>query len=636
MTFRHCDLPCRNFIAILVSDAAHCLVSTCGHMSGWDAVAPDCPPSPSGGEGSGGWGEVSDHSFSGDEAPSVTVRSAGGPRRRGRPPGLYGSHPYRASLKAERELEKQRVQDDKTLRDTARAAHARRSRAVACNVLAIPSAPERLLKSLDMVLACGPVNRDASDLSLGEVFSQSLCSRDRPADVNRKRLMNLAWDYAGPVARHAAPAGASAAFHGHTRFREPSRICQLAALVHLGVRFCVSTLCGYLLPLLQNMMLCGIALITALQFDETPTVLKPGGTNAGARILKKKTPAAVCKVLQSEYQAGFVVQGDLTHGSPLFLSMELPCPLQVMDSTTGETLRHALKSSTDVKMWDALREHFSICVDIATCDRAGPNMRSEKCLAAERPSHARVTMPCDIHGLSTAQGRSVGTMASDISGVIAVGLTCRVHGALDKLRQCLADELKEMFVIYDGAFPPPDSDEEVVFKRRVLKSLLGSTAVDKQRYEILDRCLTGGIRGPRLEHHGSIELLDLVDMVVTALLPKCITVFPRHRWLTSINSVTDLSLLCSVNKVFDKAAPKWIASLTQQGSSRSKAPSTAPDADAFVGVPLQDSVRANSQLGGASGWQEANERNKVTVVSFAGTSPGPRLLVMRVAMQPQV
>jgi hypothetical protein len=192
--------------------------------------------------------------------------------------------------------------------------------------------------------------------------------------------------------------------------------------------------------------------------------------------------------------------------------------------------------------------------------------------------------------------------------------------------------VKSNLVIYEGALALPDDCEAVLHRRRLLDLLFGHSLDLSYRKRILDACCNGDIRSTRIEHYGNANPDKLARAIVFALLPCSLRVFPRHRWLSSTESLREGCLLFNVHGIFQQALPRW---LLEMGGPKKKG--SEPLAGWVEDGPLVpiDARLGDAPDGNAYQWADENDKRRATMQAWAATFPGPRLLVMCIAISPQ-
>lgn len=107
--------------------------------------------------------------------------------------------------------------------------------------------------------------------------------------------------------------------------------------------------------------------------------------------------------------------------------------------------------------------------------------------------------------------------------------------------------------------------------------------------------------------------------------------FPRHRWMNSLQSVSDCALLANVHGVLLQAIPRWCAVLRGKPGHASV---WALDDDEAAEPGNGD--EATGEPTGGDVWQLFLEKQRGDAARFAKSDPAGTLLIIRLALQPQV
>lgn len=172
-----------------------------------------------------------------------------------------------------------------------------------------------------------------------------------------------------------------------------------------------------------------------------------------------------------------------------------------LGNTTGEVLKAAVLRSVAIPMYDELRRHFALEIDVATTDSASSNFRAEESFRRDQPCVPRLSVGCMLHLASILQGRSFDVSQSDTSGLVHLALAMQAAGSVEALRHHLTVAVQSDLRVYETARLLPDDHEAVMHRRRVFRLLLGG---DERRIAILDEVLNGDIRLPFVERYGPL------------------------------------------------------------------------------------------------------------------------------------
>ena len=262
-------------------------------------------------------------------------------------------------------------------------------------------------------------------------------------------------------------------------------------------------------------------------------------------------------MLQTEFAVALLLR---INGKAVLVSGELPCTLQVMEACTGECLGEAVSRQTYLPVLQALRPHFPIVVDCTTTDSHPGNLRWLRSLAHAFPERPQLCLPCFIHRISSAQGRSLAVLDRDVSGCISLALSMQPAGSVARLRSILADVIEEHMDVFLGAAEPSTARPDMVLKRQLWDTLLPDERPGSAlRKEALGFWLNGTI-APRLQHFGRANKRHIAVAVAKAVLHCPLLLFPRHRWCTSLQTFCDAAVLFSIadGAVATQAITRWL------------------------------------------------------------------------------
>ena len=454
----------------------------------------------------------------------------------------------------------------------------------------------------------------------------------------------------GPQARGALPLQQEARTLERHRNVLKDHIVDLAAAVHFGCRAFVASVLADVGNCIRSGTLAPIAAMTYASFDETPMPFRADAFTKGAPVSlwhlggegADAMPAdgasvcgtQTCKVFQCEATLGLLLR-VVRGGRYVMLALPLTCPLQLADSSCAEIVMAILEEQLHVPMWESVRQDFPVCLALSNCDAAASNLRAESGAARRYPTVQRLQVLCDAHMLSRAQGWAYGTVSTCVSGIIAVALSMRAGDAVAKLRAEVAAVLVANVKVYPSRGPDPD-DEHIQHRDALLDLLLPATPAGEKRRRVLQELLTGDIRHPFIAWH-TLESAPSVDVwatrVAAALVPTGggVRMFPRHRWMNSLQSVSDCALLANVHGVLLQAIPRWCAVLRGKPGHASV---WALDDDEAAEPGNGD--EATGEPTGGDVWQLFLEKQRGDAARFAKSDPAGTLLIIRLALQPQV
>ncbi len=181
-----------------------------------------------------------------------------------------------------------------------------------------------------------------------------------------------------------------------------------------------------------------VVMFAYVLYDETPlrasVAAAPQPNRKGShRPRRSERSSETCKIEQCELVLGFVVRKPGAERCSM-VHTELVCPLQNSDRNTGEVVRRHLLYFKAIPMWESLKSKFPVVLELSTRDRGSGNLRGERALAQNDPGAIYFGQWCSIHCLHCIAGRMLGSIASTVSGAIAIGLAQRDAAEEDTFR----------------------------------------------------------------------------------------------------------------------------------------------------------------------------------------------------------
>ena len=393
---------------------------------------------------------------------------------------------------------------------------------------------------------------------------------------------------------------------------------------------------------------CGVAgkvvgVLRFVSYDETPLPLRVG--DEGESGLKR----GVAKLFQADLQVGILTEADDGEFSCSIIS--LPCPLKVLQRGTAACLKTAVTSSSHIPHWGSLQQAVDdggFCADLVCADRAKANDAAEDAQYSEL-GLPRLRLPCFAHIMATSQGRGFNTVASDVSGGVAMTLYMRVSGQPAAFRKCVAHTLLELVAGILDAHPHPPEHPASVYRDTYLRLCLPPRG--EQRFIELSKELTGDIREDSiiLRVPGGEAAFDVCawsERVAKLLVPSAIDVFARHRWCNSLETWSELALV-SIHNILVRAGCKWLsgtplAPVIRRPSAAAPAADSgcawalsASEDEAAAGLPEDLPAAAAIVLASettANPWVVLNDKNKTKAHAWFMSGPRDRLVAMRIAM----
>jgi hypothetical protein len=394
-----------------------------------------------------------------------------------------------------------------------------------------------------------------------------------------------------------------------------------------------------------------------LQADTVDSVAAERATLDAAASSSIGVGVGTAKIVQSEFQWGMVLRfGE----SLVFVHGNMLPWLQSIRSNSAECIKAAILDV--IRMPEDLIEDAQHKTHLITTDDHPSNVRAEQSIKAEPGGWNALHLVCDVHKLHGATSKVYDLCPADLSGLVNVSLSVSMATAMGRLRAELKRLLCARLTIYRG-----DAGADARSYRQGVLEIFGrSCSLDtpdtlvcglaasgdwkelrkrqrrqQQRHKVLTTLMNGEWRSRHEVQHfvlpGGYEkkedcLRQICKYVVPALAGTGFRMFPRNRWLNSLESVDAIGLFIAchgllpdvfqifasfaeaVNVPIDSAAFLAQAAALPEGSPPENVPHQAPLA--------------------SDGWQELNRRIKLDSLSFLSSEPLPRLLLVRVVLSP--
>ncbi|CAE7193763.1 unnamed protein product, partial [Symbiodinium sp. CCMP2456] len=306
------------------------------------------------------------------------------------------------------------------------------------------------------------------------------------------------------------------------------------------------------------------------RYDETPTL-----TRIHAQQCKDIASASDVskhgKVVQSEGSI-HVLLANADRSKFLEFTGRIPTTLQVVEDTSAVCLRRVrcnVLGIDSIPEMLAISSKFPWTLQQATVDRYAANFRAESALlhdvlAAQEdgaPLTSKATLPCDIHRIHQAHSSSFKLVTEDISGLLSASL-CQQAGSLDAWREILSTVLEQRLVIY---YDTPPQGWAAQHRSAVLDLFLpaGSDAKgrlqnERRRY-VLQNTLNGYIDSKEVAHYCSFGCCQsreetyrkIRKFTVAALLPSKLQLFAKNRWAKHFDSVSFCGLLSAYHGLLE-------------------------------------------------------------------------------------
>ena len=438
-------------------------------------------------------------------------------KRRGRPPGIKGSHEYRAMMRGLLREDEPSDADsgNKVMSVHERMAHARQALQIKRKASA-DSLSGKGGSQLDsgQPAAVMPTNfKPANDIELEATVAASALALlaqnketvsdthdlqvdvDTPPNFDLQSFVNNLFAATVPQKQHGQEDRDSAIQHMFMPYRGYSSITRDAESFGLtvwsfghtliraasSVRLLHYKMWSDLFKEIHRMMEeekthTGELLVVRLRFDETPTKinvsdLETWSLPTGSTSSKSTQPSKqLAKILQTEMSLACMLKSIAT-GKQMLLTGSIPVPLQVLDRQTARNLKQALEASMNIAGFDRLSDGFKTKLFLCCADEFSSNDLAQWSLQACRKNWLRLPTLCDIHKGSTVQGRVFDLTGPGISAIINLALSMTAAGSVSKLQKCLADILSAKFELRIGS--PPLLPEAVEYKKQILDMYLG-------------------------------------------------------------------------------------------------------------------------------------------------------------------
>jgi hypothetical protein len=421
------------------------------------------------------------------------------------------------------------------------------------------------------------------------------------SDVQDQLLMCL-----GPLPRVSMSQTAEAQFLGQPRRSAANVAERLASTVHFGTRAFAGGVCSHIAYLIagSSPTLQPIAVITTSAYDETPlpfsvedmfslarefpdtaeklVPLTTGAARASylqasgldqivdnaAAAVNDATAAGKCKlakkmvkVLQSDQALIFVCKVIAT-GHFLSIRVGLTAPLQYADSCTGEVLARFWKEQMHVPGLDELRKLFPLNIDQVNTDKGSSNIRCERSAQNQsRPMTQRLSFPCDVHNMSTAQGSAYTPVSDTVSQVLSLALAQRQGQSTGVFRGELVAVVEARARVFQ-ANPPDARHPDMLYRDRIFDVFLPSTTLSNDmRKTKLKALMQGNMLDKSIAVYTKDEHFNVhkwAEAVGWLLFPHAIVKFSRGRWLTSTESIQGCGLLACTHRLLEIVIPRWV------------------------------------------------------------------------------
>ncbi|CAE7797910.1 unnamed protein product [Symbiodinium sp. CCMP2456] len=342
----------------------------------------------------------------------------------------------------------------------------------------------------------------------------------------------------------------------------------------------------------------------------------------------------------------------------------VPCSLQAMDRTTGETQRRAVwETLSSLPELSRLLTAFPLCIRQSTTDRFTANYRTEAGLGAWLPGVLLCHLPCDAHKAATTIKNCLKPVQSDISGVLNTGLMMTSDLAVvKKLRDVFIAVLCAELQVHTEAAPENAAECER-YRRECFELFLptegvppGQAKLHAKRQFILRHYFNGDLTHPRVQHHcvpgsgcclGPNErLMSMSHFLAWSLVPHKCPVLSRKNWINQLPVTRLLSIYLGkpsvepVHQDVEDHAPSrdaW-SDMIQDEVGAGPAPAGQAAAAAAASSNLSsnhlDAAGNDEVADPATAFALENARRRASVHEYVQSDPLPRLCIMQQVLQP--
>lgn len=339
-----------------------------------------------------------------------------------------------------------------------------------------------------------------------------------------------------------------------------------------------------------------VIFIARFRFDETPSKIRVHDLESKT-LPETSNPAnakpTLAKILQTEFSISVLLKtrscspnaGDAVTGTHVMLSGVFPTPLQVLDRQTSRNLKMALEDSMKVAGLEDVANKFPQKLFLFCTDEFSSNDLAQFSMQAARKDWLRVSTLCDIHKMSTCQGKVFELTGSAISAVINFALSMVQAGSTAKLQNILSDVISSRFQLCIGK--PNLSEDAQEYTKSILDLYLSipddlafalkvenaTSSRQRQRYtfrkkqrSVIQLLCNGDLRNHNVIQHFALPgqyvdsdhaLQVFLRYVVPVLVPSACPVFPRSRWFGADGALNFVGLLFSIHGLFPAIVAQW-------------------------------------------------------------------------------
>ena len=383
-------------------------------------------------------------------------------------------------------------------------------------------------------------------------------------------------------------------------------------------------------------------------------------------IAKESSTAQVVRLMQSEANLA-VLLTSTTNQHKHLLKFRIPAPVRGMDHCTAE----CVKATVDA-IWagsaalPALLLTSKYNVHLTTNDQHSANLKCERMFRGEmQEKESRLRTCCAVHRTHTAQTAQWACVDRTVSGMLQLSLAMRPGGSVQALREALKIFLTVRVLVKKGLYPPDPTSPEAMHREALLDLFVGGplTAAKAQRLAVLRRFLNGDWTSQCIEHYcppgcctTGDSIKEMQTELVPALIPHAAPVFNRSKWVRHEQAIDWSGLMFNCHSIGD-IVPPWARELSDAskpvvpadfacvlvdglGPRGARAPAAGPDPGAGEAQLALENTDVGTLVAVLSGadfsalMKERNKQSRQSATTFARSSPGSELIVMRIAHKP--
>ena len=547
----------------------------------------------------------------------------GPPRRAGRPKGTRGSALLRAALREHLPDRGTPAQSPAGYRQTNVAKANEGRRQAATTRLSVVSLPFRTLQTIG---------------EWGDMYHRGIQSTKKPTIFLAKTVARLAEACQHQFARTAAAmvtsdrcmavvlkcldqqTGKDASLLGALAW-QASRQLWHSFLSWIGTQIDTGNLKGHVLAVFWT----GDETQTKLSLDDwreevgLSKLPPPKHPDGSTRTEFKRTT----KVLQQQCWIAVLVQGRATKNELVMLSGELLCPLYALQDTSAECFAEGFRRATSLPIMQELVGKFTFFLRGSTLDKAGGCQRFIRNHCCVFPIATPMPSCCFIHTSHTAARAASSLQDTDISGMFSWHDHLMDGAACSLVQKALEVAMTKQVQVHALA-PRPTDLPELAWKDRLLDLLLPDTCLaNMKRKHILGTKLNGMVGEEGLSHYGELEI-DAIKKVSRALITRAQSYVQRARWLKDVQTIAGVAL------IFTYAPHAMIDAIwTIVHPKAQRAPGSR--LDVLTGF---DDTHASVVPHAEVDIKQQNKQQKINLLQWAQTMPGPRLVRLVLCMQP--